>query len=167
LDDEDEPVHRGTDHRILREQEGGITTVDVCRRHGTNSATFFKWKARFGGPHVSDARKLKALEDENAELKKLLVEVMLDNAMLKDIATTTSDARWDCTLRRRAGVPPIVPTHQNSRGSVCWEVDTISAILRERPDGEAFAAEGFGDFPVPALESDTALGLRDAAHDVR
>jgi putative transposase len=57
----------------------------VCRKHGISSATFFKWKARFGGMDVSDARKLKALEDENTRLKKLLAEAMLDNAMLKDL----------------------------------------------------------------------------------
>jgi putative transposase len=72
---------------ILREQEGGVATAEVCRRHGISSATFFKWKAKFGGMDVSDARKLKALEDENAKLKKLLAEAMLDNAMLKDIAS--------------------------------------------------------------------------------
>ena len=70
---------------VLREQEGGVSTADVCRRHGISSATFFKWKSRFGGIDVSDARKLKALEDENAKLKKLLAEAMLDNAMLKDL----------------------------------------------------------------------------------
>ena len=70
---------------ILREQEGGVSTADVCRRHGISSATFFKWKSKFGGMDVSDARKLKALEDENAKLKKLLAEAMLDNAMLKDL----------------------------------------------------------------------------------
>jgi putative transposase len=70
---------------VLREQEGGVSTADVCRRYGISSATFFKWKAKFGGMDVSDARKLKALEDENARLKKLLAEAMLDNAMLKDL----------------------------------------------------------------------------------
>ena len=70
---------------ILREQESGVATAEVCRRHGISSATFFKWKARFGGMDVSDARKLKALEEENARLKKLLAEAMLDNAMLKDL----------------------------------------------------------------------------------
>jgi putative transposase len=70
---------------ILREQEGGMTTADVCRKHGISSATFFKWKAKFGGMDVSDARKLKALEDENAKLKKLLADAMLDNLMLKDL----------------------------------------------------------------------------------
>jgi putative transposase len=70
---------------ILREQESGVATAEVCRRHGISGATFFKWKAKYGGMDVSDARKLKALEDENAKLKKLLAEAMLDNAMLKDL----------------------------------------------------------------------------------
>ncbi len=70
---------------ILREQEAGRPTADVCRRHGISSATFYKWKAKFGGMDVSDAKRLKALEDENAKLKKLLAEAMLDNAILKDV----------------------------------------------------------------------------------
>ena len=57
----------------------------LCRRHGISSATFYKWKSKYGGLNVSDARKLKALEAENNKLKKLLAEQMLDNAMLKDI----------------------------------------------------------------------------------
>ena len=72
---------------ILREQEAGMKTADVCRKHGISEATFYKYKAKFGGMDVSDARKLKALEDKNAKLKKLLAEAMLDNAMLKDIAS--------------------------------------------------------------------------------
>ena len=72
---------------ILREQEAGIATADVCRKHGISGATFYKWKSKFGGMDVSEARRLKVLEDENAKLKRLLVEAMLDNAMLKDIAT--------------------------------------------------------------------------------
>ena len=71
---------------VLREQEAGQATADVCRRHGISSATFYKWKAKFGGLDVSDARRLRALEDENAKLKKLLAEAMLDNAILKDVA---------------------------------------------------------------------------------
>ena len=70
---------------ILREQEAGSPTADVCRKHGVSSATFYKWKAKFGGLDVSDARRLKALEDENGKLKKLLAETMLDIAILKDI----------------------------------------------------------------------------------
>ncbi len=72
---------------ILREQEAGAKTSDVCRQHGISSATFYKWKAKYGGLDVSDAKRLKSLEDENAKLKRLLAEAMLDNAMLKDIAT--------------------------------------------------------------------------------
>ena len=71
---------------ILREQEAGLGTADVCRKHGISSATFYKWKAKYGGLQVSDARRLRTLEDENAKLKKLLAETMLDNAILKDVA---------------------------------------------------------------------------------
>ena len=70
---------------ILREQEQGLATAEVCRRHGISSATFFKWKAKFGGMDVSDARRLKVLEDENAKLKKLLAEQMLDVAALREL----------------------------------------------------------------------------------
>ena len=70
---------------ILREQEAGATTADVCRKHGISEATFYKWKAKFGGLDVSDAKRLKSLEDENGKLKKLLAEAMLDIAVLKDI----------------------------------------------------------------------------------
>ena len=60
-------------------------TADVCRRHGISEATFYAWKAKFGGLDVSEARRLKALEDENAKLKKLLADAMLDNVALKDL----------------------------------------------------------------------------------
>jgi putative transposase len=83
---EAQQVQRRADHRILKEQEAGLGTADLCRKHGISSATFYKWKAKYGGLEVSDARKLKALEDENAKLKKLLAEAMLDNAILKDVA---------------------------------------------------------------------------------
>ena len=72
---------------MLREQEeAGAKTADVCRKYGISSATFYKWKAKYGGLEVSDAKRLKALEDENAKLKKLLAEAELDKAMLKEIA---------------------------------------------------------------------------------
>lgn len=70
---------------ILKEQESGERTADVCRRHGISQATFYKYKSKYGGLEVSDARKLRALEDENNKLKKLLAEQMLDNAMLRDV----------------------------------------------------------------------------------
>jgi len=70
---------------ILREQEAGVATADLCRRHGVSSATFYKWKAKYGGLDVSDAKRLKALEDENAKLKRLLADAMLDTAGLKEL----------------------------------------------------------------------------------
>jgi putative transposase len=72
---------------ILGEQEGGLKTAEVCRKHGISAATFYKWKAKFGGLEISEAKRLRSLEEENAKLKKLLAEAMLDNAVLKDIAT--------------------------------------------------------------------------------
>jgi putative transposase len=72
---------------MLKEHEAGLSTAEVCRKHGISTASFYKYKAKFGGLDVSDARKLKALEGENAKLKKLLAEQMLDNAILKDIAS--------------------------------------------------------------------------------
>ena len=71
---------------VLREQEAGAKTADVCRKHGISDATFYKWKSKYGGLGVSDVRRLKTLEEENAKLKKLLAEAMLDNAMLRDVA---------------------------------------------------------------------------------
>jgi len=68
---------------ILREQEAGIATADLCRKHGISTATFYAWKAKFGGMDVSEAKRLKSLEDENAKLKRLLADAMLDNVALK------------------------------------------------------------------------------------
>ena len=70
---------------ILKEQETGVAVADLCRKHGLSSPTFYKWKAKFGGLDVSEARRLKALEDENAKLKRMLADAMLDNVALKDL----------------------------------------------------------------------------------
>jgi putative transposase len=75
---------------ILKEQEAGMPTVELCRRHGVSPATFYKWKSKFGGMEVSEAKRLRSLEDENAKLKKLLAEAMLDMAVLKDI----TEKKW-------------------------------------------------------------------------
>lgn len=72
---------------ILREQEAGAKTGDLARRHGVSEATLYNWKAKFGGMDVSDAKRLKALEDENGKLKRLLADAMLDNTALKDLLT--------------------------------------------------------------------------------
>jgi len=71
--------------KVLKEAEAGATTGDLCRSHGISPATFYKWKAKYGGMEVSDARKLRVLESENGRLKKMLAELMLDNAILKDV----------------------------------------------------------------------------------
>ena len=73
---------------ILREQEAGVPVADLCRKHGLSSPTFYKWKAKYGGLDVSEARRLKALEDENAKLKRMLADAMLDNVALKDLLGT-------------------------------------------------------------------------------
>jgi putative transposase len=70
---------------ILREHEAGVATADLCRKYGMSSASLYAWKAKFGGMDVSDAQKLKGLEAENAKLKRLLAEAMIDNAGLKDL----------------------------------------------------------------------------------
>ena len=113
---------RFTDEQIiamLREYDAGAKTSDPCRKHGMSEATFYKYKAKYGGMTVSDARKLKTLEEENARLKRLLADAMLDNAALKDLATKTTDARCEaaggarrdgCARSQRAsGVPPGQP----------------------------------------------------------
>jgi len=70
---------------ILKQQESGIKTADVCREHNISANTFYVWKSKFGGMNVSEAQRLKSLEAENAKLKRLLADVMLDNVALKDL----------------------------------------------------------------------------------
>jgi putative transposase len=72
---------------VLKEHEAGAKTADLCRKHGISDATFYNWKNKYGGLDVSEARRLRALEGENAKLKKLLAEAHLDNAALKDLLT--------------------------------------------------------------------------------
>lgn len=78
---------------ILREHEAGFATKELCRKHGMFSASLYAWKAKCGGMDVSDAQKLKGLESENAKLKRLLADAMLDNAALKDLLGKNGDAR--------------------------------------------------------------------------
>ena len=70
---------------MIKEQEAGMPTAEVCRRHGLSPATFYKYKSKYGGMGLSDVKRLKMLEDENAKLKRLLADAMLDNAVLKDL----------------------------------------------------------------------------------
>ena len=70
---------------MIKEQEAGLPTADLCRKHGLSPATFYKLKAKYGGMDLSDTKRLKQLEDENAKLKRLVADVMLDNVVLKDL----------------------------------------------------------------------------------
>jgi putative transposase len=70
---------------VLREHDAGVKTAELCRKHGISDATFYNWKAKFGGMTVSEAARLRVLEDENRRLKKLLAESMLDVSALKDL----------------------------------------------------------------------------------
>ena len=70
---------------VLKEAEAGAKTADLARQHGVSEATIYNWKSKYGGLEVSEAKRLRALEDENAKLKRLLAETMLDNAGLKDL----------------------------------------------------------------------------------
>jgi putative transposase len=90
LQEEDQTMkrQRHTEEQIiavLKEHEAGMKTAELCRKHGISEATFYAWKAKYGGLEVSEARRLRGLETENAKLKKLLADAMLDNAALKDL----------------------------------------------------------------------------------
>jgi putative transposase len=91
---------------MLKEHETGTKTAEVCRKHGISEATFYTYKAKYGGLEVSDARRLKALEEENAKLKKLLAEQMLDNAVLKDLASKNGNARCQAPGRGSCHASP-------------------------------------------------------------
>lgn len=115
---------------ILRKQESGSSTADVCRKHGISNATFYKWKAKYGGIDVSDARRLKTLQDENAKLKKLLADAMLDNAMLKD--------SWQKKVTpgaRREAVAHLCAVHEASQRRACKALGVDRSSTRYRPGG--------------------------------
>lgn len=153
---------------ILREQEGGIATAEICRRHGVSSATFYAWKAKYGGLEVSQARRLKVLEDENARLKKLLAEAMLDVAVLRDVTAKSGDARGAaigsgtcaCCLRplRAAGLPrfglrPVVGALRQFAAGRCRASSAAAAIGLDAPAvrlAPAASSPGSGgDCPEP------------------
>ena len=78
---------------VLREHEAGAKTADLARKHGVSEATLYNWKAKYGGMDVSDAKRLRSLEEENRKLKKLLAESMLDQAALKELLSKNGRAR--------------------------------------------------------------------------
>ncbi len=100
---------------VLREQEAGSPTAEVCRRHGISEQTFYRWKAKYSGMNVSDAQKLKTLEDENRRLKKLLAESMLDVSALKDLLgknVWSAPPLQGCrsAARKQSGLHPVLWT---------------------------------------------------------
>jgi len=103
---------------VLKEHELGAKTADLCRKHGVSQATFFKWKSKFGGMDVSEARRLKALETENSKLKRLLADAMLDNAALKDL------------LSKMYGPPRPCKGRGSADGTVCINVSGLSRVDR-------------------------------------
>ncbi|QCI79643.1 IS3 family transposase [Hankyongella ginsenosidimutans] len=113
---------------ILKEQEAGMATAEVCRRHGISSATFYKWKSKFGGLDVSEARRLRSLEEENSRLKKLLAEAMLDNAVLKDLASkmVTPGAKREAVAHAREH-------HGVSERRACALVGVSRRVIRYEP----------------------------------
>ena len=75
---------------VLKEHQAGASAADLCRKHGISDATFYTWRSKYGGLEVSEAKRLKALEDENAKLKKLLAESMLDVSTLRELLAKNS-----------------------------------------------------------------------------
>ncbi|MGY0482147.1 IS3 family transposase [Endobacter medicaginis] len=118
---------------ILREQEAGVATAEVCRKHGVSSATFYKWKAKFGGLDVSDVRRLKGLEDENGRLKRMLADAMLDNAALKDLL----GKKMVTPAARREAVAYLAEAFDMSERRACRVVGVDRTSVRyqgSRPD---------------------------------
>ncbi|MAB10087.1 MAG: IS3 family transposase [Hyphomonas sp.] len=115
---------------ILAEQERGMATSDVCRRHGVSSATFYKWKAKYGGMDVSDARKLKTLETENARLKKLLADSMLDNSILKDLP----GKELTTPQLKRAAALKVIDKYDISQRRACRLVSVDPKTVRREPE---------------------------------
>jgi len=85
---------------ILKEAEAGAVVTELCRKHGMSSATHYAWKAKFGGLEMSDAKRMRSLEEENARLKRLLADTMLDNAGSKDLLSKNGDARREAASGR-------------------------------------------------------------------
>jgi putative transposase len=112
---------------ILREHEAGVKTADLCRKHGISEASFYNWKAKYGGLEVSEAKRLKGLESENARLKKLLADAMLDNAALKDLLAKNGDARCQA---RSCRSPAFCVRHERAAGvqddRVCADDGAVS-----------------------------------------
>ncbi len=94
---------------LLKQQEAGITVAQLCREHNVSQATFYKWKAQFGGMNVSEAKRLRQLEDENAKLKRIVADLSLDLVAVKDLLSKNWGRprlrRWPCSFSKKSMVP--------------------------------------------------------------
>ncbi|QOZ48646.1 IS3 family transposase [Bradyrhizobium sp. CCBAU 53340] len=113
---------------ILKEHEAGVSVGDLCRRHGVSDASIYKWKAKFGGMEVSEAKRLKTLEDENTRLKRLLADAMLDNAALKDLP----GKEVVTPATKRKAVAHLVDAHGMSERRACKAIGCCRMTMRYR-----------------------------------
>ncbi len=111
---------------ILKEHEAGVSVADLCRKHGVSKATVYKWKAKYGGMDFGEAKRLKGLEDENARLKRLLADAMLDNAALKDLLGKKVAA----PAAKRQAVAHLVASHKISERRACRVIDCCRMTMR-------------------------------------
>lgn len=125
---------------ILREQEAGVPVMDLCRKRGLSSPTFYKWKAKYGGLDVSEARRLKALEDENAKLKRLLADAMLHTVALKDLHFVAFAAPPLQSCRRGGDGPRLVGLDATKSFCANRAVATLSRARRFLPGNPANSA---------------------------
>src|SRR5437762_8870489 len=124
---------------ILKEQEAGVPVAELCRKHGMSDATFYNWKSKYGGLEVSEARRLRSLEAENAQLKRLLADAMLDNAALKDLL----GKKWVTPAACREAVAHLRSGFAMSERRACRvaEVDRSSVRYRRRRPDDALLRE--------------------------
>ncbi|QHP67886.1 IS3 family transposase [Bradyrhizobium sp. LCT2] len=113
---------------ILKEHEAGVPVADLCRKHGVSDASIYKWKARFGGMDVSEAKRLRSLEDENTKLKRLLADAMLDNAALKDLP----GKEVVTPAGKRKAVAHLVDAHGMSERRACKAIGCCRMTMRYR-----------------------------------
>jgi putative transposase len=113
---------------VLREQEAGVMTADVCRKHGSSSATFYAWKAKFGGMDVSEAKRLKILQEESAKLKRLSADAMLDNVALEG----SSLKKILAPAAKREAVAHLTTTYEMSERRACQVIQADHKMVRYR-----------------------------------
>jgi putative transposase len=114
---------------ILKEAEAGVPLADLVRKHGISTASFYAWRKKYGGMEVSDAKKLRALEDENRRLKKLVADLSLDNQLLKEISEKNGDA---CSA---SGGCAVASPRARYLGATCLQADELSATDQALPVG--------------------------------